>query len=176
MQAKVQDGGESSEQFFVSNGVKQGCILAPTLFCLMFSAMLSDAFGRTDTGIGIKWRFDGSVFNLRRLQAKTKVQSDTINDLLFADDSALNATSEANMQHSVDKFSDACENFGLTISMKKTEVMHKPALGKPYVEPNITFNKQRLMVVNKFTYLGGTLSRNGKDLPCRGSHYTVFWL
>lgn len=81
MRARVQDGSESSEPFSVSNGVKQGCVLAPTLFSLTFSAMLTDAFDGTDTGIGIKWRFDGSVFNLRRLQAKTKVQSDTINDL-----------------------------------------------------------------------------------------------
>ena len=160
MQARVQDGGESSEPFQVSNGVKQGCVLAPTLFSLMFSAMLTDAFDGTDTGIGIRWRSDGSVFNLRRLQAKTKVQRDTINDFLFADDCAINATSEANMQHSVDKFSEACDNFGLTISTKKTEVMHQPAPGKPYVEPNIIINNQRLNVVDKFTYLGSTLSRN----------------
>lgn len=160
MQARVQDGGESSKPFSVSNGVKQGCVLAPTLFSLMYSAMLTDAFDGTDTKIGIKWRFVGSVFNLRRLQAKTKVQSDTINDLLFADDSSLNATSEANMQHSIDKFSDVCDNFGLTISTKKTEVMHQPAPGKLYVEPNITINNQRLNVVDKFTYLGSTLSRN----------------
>jgi hypothetical protein len=89
------------------------------------SAMLTDAFDGTNTRIGIKWRFKGSVFNLRWLQAKTKVQSDTIN-LLLADDSSLNATSKANMQHSVDKFFDACDNFDLTISTKKTEVMHQP--------------------------------------------------
>lgn len=89
---------------------------------------------------------------------KTMVQSDTINDLLFTDDSALNATSETNMQHSVDKFSDACNNFDLTISTKKTEVMHQLAPGKPYVEPNITINNQRLKVVDKFTYLGSNLS------------------
>lgn len=160
MQARVQDGGESSEPFSVSNGVKQGCVLAPTLFSLMFSAMLTDAFAGTDIGIGIRWRFDGSVFNLRRLQAKTKVQSDTINDFLFADDCALNATSEANMQHGVDKFSDACDNFGLTISIKKTEVMYQPAPGKSYVEPNINIKDQRLNAVENFTYLGSTLSRN----------------
>ena len=54
--------------------------------------MLTDAFADTDTGIGIRWRFDGSVFNLRRLLAKTKVQTDTINDC------ALNTTSEPSMQ------------------------------------------------------------------------------
>ena len=103
---------------------------------------------------------DGTVFNLRRLQAKTKVSEDSINDLLFADDCALNATSEADMQQSADIFSEACTNFGLTISTKKTEVMHQPAPGKQYVEPNININGQRLNVVDKFTYLGSTLSRN----------------
>jgi hypothetical protein len=126
MQARVQDGGESSEPFSVSNGVKQGYFLAPKPFNLMFSAMLTDAFDGMDTGIGIKWRFDGSVFNLRWLQAKTKVQSDTINDLLFADDSALNATSEANMQHSVDKFSDACDNLIWPYFQHKKDLSYTP--------------------------------------------------
>ena len=158
MLARVQDGGEASAPFAVTNGVKQGCVLAPTLFSIMFSAMLSDAFREKDMGIKIKYRMDGSVFNLRRLQAKTKVSEDSINDLLFADDCALNATSEADMQDSADIFSEACTNFGLTISTKKTEVMHQPAPGKQYVEPNININGQRLNVVDKFTYLGSTLS------------------
>ena len=160
MLARVQDNGETSDPFPVSNGVKQGCVLAPTLFSLMFSAMLTDAFRDSDVGIGITYRTDGSIFNLKRPQAKTKVSKNTINDFLFADDCALNAATEADMQYSVDKFSEACNNFGLTISTKKTEVMHQPAPGKPYFEPNITINGQRLNAVEKFTYLGSTLSRN----------------
>ena len=78
------------------------------------------------------------------------VSTDTINDLLFADDCALNAAFEADMQHSIDTFSDTCNNIGLTISTRKTEVMHQPAPGKAYVELN---------VVEKFTYLDSTLSR-----------------
>ena len=74
MMARVQDDGSVSEPFQVSNGVKQGCVLAPTLFSMMFSAMLTDAFSGTDLGIGIRYRMDGSVFNLRRLQAKTKAK------------------------------------------------------------------------------------------------------
>ena len=71
------------------------------------------------------------LFNLRRLQAKTKVKTDIVNEFLFADDCALNATTKANMQNIVDKLSMACDNFGLTISTKKTEVMHQLAPGKP---------------------------------------------
>ena len=129
----------------------------------MFSAMLTDAFRDTDVGISINYCTNGSVFNLRRLQGKTKVTSDTVNDFLFTNNYTINATSEADMQHSIDKFAKACNNFGLTISTKKTEVMHQPAPGKTYTEPNITINGQQLNVVDKFTYLGSTLSRNVID-------------
>ena len=44
MQARVQNDGEYSEPFPVTNGVTQGCVMAPTLFSMMFSAMLTDAF------------------------------------------------------------------------------------------------------------------------------------
>jgi len=40
MQAQVLDGDAQSESFAVVNGVKQGCALAPTLFSMMFTAML----------------------------------------------------------------------------------------------------------------------------------------
>ena len=61
--------------FPVTNVVEQGCVLAPTLFSLMYFAMLSHAFRDSVVGIGIKYRTDGSLFNLRRLKAKTKVKA-----------------------------------------------------------------------------------------------------
>ena len=159
MQARVQNDGEFSEPFEVTNGVKQGCVLAPTLFSMMFSAMLMDAFQDSDTGFPIRYRFDGSIFNLRRLQAKTKVQTDVLDELLYADDMDKNANTEAKMQRAMDQVSQSCDNYDLTISTKKTEVVHLPAPGKPYNEPTITVNGQKLKVVDKFTYLGSTLSR-----------------
>ena len=44
MLARIQNDGEFSDPFPVTNGVKQGCVLASTLFSMMFSAMLTDAF------------------------------------------------------------------------------------------------------------------------------------
>ena len=159
MQARVQNDGEYSEPFTVTNGVKQGCIMAPTLFSMMFSAMLTDAFQYVDAGFPIRYRFDGKLLNLFRLQAKSKVQTDVVDKLLYADDLAENAKSEEKMQGAVDRMSKACDNFKLTISTKKTEVVHQSAPGKPYSEPTITVNGQQLQVVEKFTYLGSTLSR-----------------
>ena len=71
MQESVQNDGEFSDHFEVTNGVEQGCAMAPTLFSMMFSDMLMDAFQDSDTGLPIRYRFDGNIFNLRRLQAKT---------------------------------------------------------------------------------------------------------
>ena len=67
MQARVQNDGEYSEPFPVTNGVKQGCVMTPTLFSMMFSAMLTDAFQDVDAGFPIRYRFDGKILNLRRL-------------------------------------------------------------------------------------------------------------
>ena len=160
MMATVQDQNASSASFPVTNGVKQGCVLAPTLFSIMFSAMLQDAFADDSNGIKYNYRFDGDFFKLRRLQAKTKIQEGIARDFLFADDSALAAGSEADMQQTVNLFSSACDKFGLTISTKKTEVMYQPAPGKPYAEPTITVNNEKLPAADNFTYLGSTLSRS----------------
>ena len=154
MQAQVLHDGESSTPFPVTNGVKQGCVLAPTLFSIMFSAMLTDAFQDTDPGINIRYRTDGKLFNLRRLQAKTKVHVDKLREFLFADDCALNADNIEDMQRSMDLFSAACNNFGLTINTKKTEVIYQPAPHKSYQKPTVTVNGQKLAAVDKFTYLG----------------------
>ena len=118
MQAGVQNDGEYSEPFPVTNGVKQGCVMAPTLFSMMFSAMLTDAFQDVDAGF-TRYRFDGKLLNLTRLQAKSKVQTDVVDKLLYADDLAENAKSEEKIQGTVDRMSKACDNFQLTISTKK---------------------------------------------------------
>ncbi|KAJ1204189.1 hypothetical protein NDU88_007970 [Pleurodeles waltl] len=96
---RVLDDGDSSNAFPVTNGVKQDCVLAPTLFSMMFSAMLSDAFlDDEETSIKVRYRTDGRLFNPQKLQAKTKVEDDSMCDFLFADDCTLNAAAEAHVQ------------------------------------------------------------------------------
>jgi len=160
MLARVLHDGDLSESFAVTNGAKQGCVLGPILFIMLFSAVLHCAFTDSQDGIRIRYRTDGKLFNLRRLSAKTKVKEEVIRDLLYADDSALNTSAADKMQRSLDRLSTACDDFGLTISTTKTEVMYQPAPGKEYSTPTFTINGQILPVVDKFTYLGSTLSRN----------------
>ena len=52
-----------------------------------------------------------------------------------------------------------CDNFGFTISTKKTEVMHQPAQRNMYHEPHIFVNDEPLKATDTFTYMGSTLSR-----------------
>ena len=104
MLARVQNDGEFSDPFPVTNGVKQGCVQASTLFSMMFSARLTDAFQDGDNGISIRNRFDNKLFHLRRLQAKSKVQTEVLDEFLFADDMAKDAPTEEKMQKGVVKY------------------------------------------------------------------------
>ncbi|WP_419619889.1 reverse transcriptase domain-containing protein [Thiolapillus sp.] len=119
-QGQVKHNGSLSGSFPISNGVKQGCVLAPTLFSIFFSIMLREAKEDLSDGIYIRFRTDGSLFNLRRLLARTKTIKELMTELLFADDCALLSNTEEALQHIVNHFSDAAKNFGLIISLKET--------------------------------------------------------
>ena len=93
MQSTVCFDGASSDAFPVSSGVKQGCVLAPTLFRIFFSMVLQYAFF-TDSpeGVYVQTRSDGKLFNIARLRAKTKTYEVLIRELLFADDAVLTSS------------------------------------------------------------------------------------
>ena len=160
MKAWVNVSGELTDPIEVENGVKQGDILGPTLFSLYLAMVFEDAFKDNDRGIYIKYRTTGKVFDLRRLEASTKVSYNLIRDLLYADDCDLVTHTEEDMQQLMDCISRACKSFGLTISIEKTKVMYQPAPGKAYAEPNIMVDDERLEVVKKFVYLGSTLNNS----------------
>ena len=140
--------------FQSAGGVKQGCVLAPTLFGIFFSMLLQYAFKDCSEGIYIHTRSDGKLYNLARLRAKTKVTEVLIRELLFADDAALTSHTEDGLQQLVTRLSLACKEFGLTISLKKTNVT---AQGTE-TTPSITIDGCTLEVVENFTYLGSTIS------------------
>nr|VZI31082.1 unnamed protein product [Spirometra erinaceieuropaei] len=165
MMARVTDNGAVSEAFAVTNGVKQGCVLTLTVFSLIFSAMLMDAYRDERPGIRIAYRSDGHLLNQLRMHFQWRVSTTTVHELLFVDDCALNTTSEEEMQRRMDLFSAACENFGLVINTQKTVVMHQPppnSATTPNAPPQISVNATQPQLVENFPFLGGTLSRNTK--------------
>ncbi|BHF59671.1 hypothetical protein SprV_0100263200 [Sparganum proliferum] len=126
MMARVTDNGAVSETCAVTSGVTVGCVLTPTLFSLMFSAALMDAYRDECPGIRVAYRTDGHLLNQRRMHYQSRVSTNIVNELPFADDCAQNTTTEGDMQRSMDLFSAACDNFGLLINTQKTVVMHQP--------------------------------------------------
>ena len=104
-------------------------------------------------GIHLHTRSDGKLFNLARLRAKTKV---LIRELLFVDDAALTTHKEEELQQLINQFSHTCKEFGLTISIRKTEVMGQDVPSPP----SITIDNQVLEVADHFTYLGSIISSN----------------
>ena len=119
----VQYDGSMSEAFDINSGLKQGCVLAPTLFNIFFSVLLKHAFKSIEEGILLRTRSDGKLFKPTRLRAKTKVRKVIQRDCLFTDDDALVAHSAEKLQSLLNQFSSAFEAFRRTISLKKTNVM-----------------------------------------------------
>jgi hypothetical protein len=156
MHGTIQYDGKSSDPFIVSCGVKQGCVLAPTLFGIFFSILLKHAFNSCDEGIYLHTRSDGNLFNIRRLKAKTKIHTILVRELLFADDAALVSHDEPTLQSLLHRFSTACADFGLTISITKTNVLCQNVPS----QPSVNINNYTLDVVKQATYLGSVISDN----------------
>lgn len=161
MTARIIESGVMSDSFEVTSGTKQGCVLAPLLFSIYFTAMLSVAFKDCNAGVPIQFHTDRNLFDLRKLQAKSKVQLSVIRDLLFADDCALAAHSQQESQNLIDRFSAACTRFGLTVSSQKTEVMHQVRPNAVYTEPVLCLGGKNLTASDKFCYLGSIVAKDG---------------
>ena len=125
MKGTVLYDGATSDPFNIFSGTKQGCVLAPTLFGIVFATLLKQAFGKPTESIHLRTRSDGNLFKLSRLRAKTRVHEKYVRDLLFADDAAITSHTQKDLQRLLGRFSDACRHFGLTISLAKMQVMGK---------------------------------------------------
>ena len=73
MMVNVRNGGEVSDTFAITNGVKQGCVLAPTLFSIFLSAMLEEAFKDMGAGIYIQSRQNADLFTVVHFKTKPQI-------------------------------------------------------------------------------------------------------
>ena len=152
-------GGEVSESFSVTNGVKQGCVLARTLFSIYLSAMLDEAFRDMGDGAYIQSRHSADLFNVAHFRSKTKSNRIQMRELLFAHGSELVVQCAEDMQKIADAFSDASKKFGLKINVKKTEVLY---------QPNSTSTREEDIMVD------GNKLCSGFHLPRK--HYIKKWM
>ena len=76
--------------------------------------------------------------------------------MLFAEDAAVATHTKEELQSLTDCFSQACKDFGLTISLKKTNV-----LGQVTESPAvITIDDYELDAICQFIYIGSTVTDN----------------
>ena len=121
--------------FRTTVGVRQGCILSPTLFNIFLERIMTDALQDHEGTVSIAGR--------------------TITNLRFADDIDGLAGEEeelANLVEHLDKASTAC---GMEISAKKTKLMTNNTSG---INTVIKVNEQKLETVTSFKYLGSVIT------------------
>ena len=161
MEGKVSRQGEILEPFKINNGLRQGCVLAPVLFNIFFTAVFAAAFQELGEGIPIRYKLNDRIFDSRNLQSKTAVFKTFIRELLYADDCALIAHSQQELQDMLSRFSSAVSKFGLTISLKKTEVVfQRSSKSRNTPDPEIKIGDTTLAIKEDFVYLGNSLAND----------------
>ena len=94
---------ELTESLEYNSGVKQGCKLAPTLFGMYEAVLLWLSFEEIQhtCSVQIRLRYDGDLFDLRRLKAKSKVLKEYIREAQYADDIAFFSDTPEGLQSSL---------------------------------------------------------------------------
>ena len=153
--AAVRAYGKTSEEFPVSSGVRQGCVLAPTLFNLYFDVaihMALDDHQLRGRGVRLAYLHGAKLVGSRR---KFHLES-VISDLEYADDMALVANFWGDLTAMLDSLAVHSKNLGLSISCNKTKLMAVlPSESHPQPEPySLVSGEPSVEVVSSFQYLG----------------------
>ena len=160
MTGRVVSNSSVSDSFPITTGLKQGCVLAPTLFSLYLAAMVNE-LSDTTPGIQLRCRMDGGLFNTGRFRTSRYSTSVTIRELQYADDNATPVDTVDALQETVNLFDNAYTRFGLTTNIDKTKILIQNAPQDP--TPNTSCVHLRghvLETVDAFCYLGSYLSND----------------
>ena len=102
-----------------------------TLRHLFLPTAVSLAFSQSEDGVYLRTRSGGNIFNLACLRAKTKARKFLIRKILFEDGAALIAHTEGNLRQLTSSFAHACSEFGIKISLKKTNILCQDVSSTP---------------------------------------------
>ena len=124
--------------FKITVGVRQGCLLSPTLLNIFLERIMTDASEDHEGTVSIRGR--------------------TITNLRFADDSDGLAGEEEELANLVERLDKASTAYGMEISAEKTKLMTNNTSG---INTKIKVNGQRLETVTSFKYLGSVITDEG---------------
>ena len=169
MIGKVVHNNHTTETFPITCGLKQGCVLAPTMFSIYLAAMLYE-LPPNNPSIDMRYHIDSSLFNTAGLRSARHTTVFSLNNLQFADDMATVASSPEDLERSVRNFTSAYERFDLTVNVGKTKVLIQNTLENEEPIVNIQIRGEEVEHVTQFSYLGAVLSAeatSGKDVEKR---------
>ena len=134
----VQMNGSIGERFRTSVGVRQACLLSPTLYNIFLERIMSDALEELDEEVSIGCR---NITNLR-----------------FADDMDALAEEEQELEALVESLDKTSTRYKMEISAEKTKLMTNCANG---IQREIMVKGQKSGTVTSFKYLGAADSDEG---------------
>ena len=139
MTCKVTHAGQMSESLEVKTGVRQGCLLSPFLFLLVIVWIMKTT--KTGRNNGIQWTLQTQLDNLD-----------------FADDIALLSHNQRQMQDKTAHLAKTSAGTGLTINLKKMELMK---INSTAATPVTVGGGEAIQEVESFVYLGSLVDRQG---------------
>ena len=140
-ESAVKCGGAGVSSFFpVNSGVRQGCVLAPSLFNTCMDWVLGRAVDRSHCGASV---------------GNTKVT-----DLVFADDAVIFAESLEVLVMALDALHEEAKPLGLQVSWTKTKVQVFGGLLDETVR-SVHACGEDIEILDSFTYLGSVVHNNG---------------
>lgn len=151
--SRVRAYGQLSEPFLVNSGVRQGCVLSPTLFNFVVDWILNTAL-IDHPGVLV-----GRATLPADEEGEVTFNEDlNITDLDFADDIALLASTPEEAEAALNRVYEEAVKLGLVISTAKTKVLHV-GVENP---TDLDLQGGSIASVEKFSYLGSSISNNGK--------------
>ena len=130
--------GNSTTNFTVKSGVRQGCVMSSFLFTLAIDWITKTTINQQQNGI--RWTLCSSL-----------------EDLIYADDLALPSHTREQVQKKTNNLEQQARSIGLSINAKKTKVLTNSDLTQQPIE----INNNRLEYVDKFIYLGSIMNLEG---------------
>ena len=130
--------GSVGEWFRTTVGVRQGCLLSPTLFSIFLERIITDALENHEGSVSIGGR--------------------TITNLRFADDIDALAGKEDELVKLINHLDTTSTKCGMEISAEKTKLMTNNTKG---ISLDVRIGGQKLETVQSFKYLGSVVTDEG---------------